>query len=53
MDRPVLVATLRNLNCGFNMDFSDKALDEMDLEHLQHVVLAAALRARGPAESNS
>ena len=52
MDRRVLVATLRNLDCGFDMDFSDKALAEMDLERLQHIVLAAALRAHGSAESD-
>lgn len=53
MDRPVLVTTLRNLDCGFDMDFSDKALAEMDLDRLQHIVLAAALRARESGVSNS
>ena len=49
MDRPRLVRTLRDLNCSFEIDFSDNVLDEMDLERLQHIVLAAALRARKPA----
>jgi len=49
MDRPELVDTLRGLDCGFEMDFSDAVLAEMDLERLQHIVLAAALRAREPA----
>lgn len=50
MDRPALVRTLQGLNCTFEMDFGDKALSEMDLGRLKHVVLAAALRAQGPDE---
>jgi len=51
MDRPHLIRTLRGLNCSFHMDFSDSVLEEMDLERLQHIVLAAALRARESAKS--
>ncbi len=46
MDRAELVRVLRGLDCSFEMDFSDEALDAMDLGHLQHIVLAAAIRAK-------
>jgi len=46
MDRMELARTLRALPVGFKMDFTDEALNEMDLSRLQHIVLAAALCAR-------
>ena len=45
MGRAELVRVLRDLDCSFEIDFSDEALDAMDLGHLQHIVLAAAIRA--------
>lgn len=53
MDRPTLVRTLRSLACGFDMDFSDEALAEMAMDRLQHIVLAAALRARKSTDPDS
>lgn len=49
MERPVLVDTLRNLQCDFQMDFSDEFLNAMSLERLRHVVLAASLHRHAQA----
>ena len=46
MDRAELVQVLRDLDCSFELDFSDESLDEMDIGHLQHIVLAATIRAK-------
>ncbi|MHC4294958.1 MAG: hypothetical protein ACYSTL_05175 [Planctomycetota bacterium] len=47
MDRDALVRTLRQLNCDFELDFTDEFLSEVSLERLRHIVTAALLHAYG------
>lgn len=44
-DRDALIETLRSLECGFDIDFSNEFLDTIAIERLRHIVLAACLRA--------
>jgi hypothetical protein len=46
MDRDALVRFLRGLDVDFTLDFTDEFLDSVTLEHLRHITLAAALRAK-------
>ena len=43
MRRPQLVALLRRMRCGFDIDFSDDYINSMTLDRLRHVALAASL----------
>lgn len=43
MGRPQLVALLRGMRCGFDIDFSDEYINSMDLERLRHIALAASM----------
>lgn len=43
MERPNLVALLREMNCDFQIDFTDDFLASISLERLRHIVLAASL----------
>jgi len=45
MGRPELVRTLRELECTFEIDFTDEYLESISLERLQHLVLVAALHS--------
>jgi len=52
MDRDCLVHFLRGLDVNFTVDFTDEFLDTVTLEHLRHITLAAALRAKEPVHDN-
>jgi len=43
MKRPQLIALLRGMRCGFDIDFSDDYINSMDLDHLRHISLAASM----------
>jgi len=43
MGRRALVQTLRELECSFELDFTDEYLESISLERLQHLVLVAVL----------
>ena len=45
MGRQELAATLRELQCSFEIDFTDEYLESVSLERLQHLVLVAALHS--------
>ena len=45
MGRRELVAMLRELQCSFELDFTDEYLQSVSLERLQHLVLVAALHS--------
>jgi len=49
MDRDGLVRFLRGLDVDFSIDFTDDFLATVNLEHLRHITLAAAMRAKEPA----
>jgi hypothetical protein len=46
MDCGSLMRQLCALDCDFVLDFTDEFLASLDIEHLRHIVLAAALCAR-------
>ena len=43
MRRPQLVALLRRMRCGFDIDFSDDYVNSMNLDRLRHIALAASM----------
>jgi hypothetical protein len=43
MKRSQLVALLRRMRCGFDIDFSDGYINSMSLDRLRHVALAASM----------
>ena len=43
MGRPQLIALLRRMRCGFNIDFSDKYIGSMNIDRLRHIALAASM----------
>ena len=43
MRRPQLVALLRRMRCGFDIDFSDNYIKSMNIERLRHIALAASM----------
>ena len=43
MKRSQLVALLRGMRCGFDIDFSDGYINSMSLDRLRHVALAASM----------
>ena len=46
MTRCDLIKALKQLQCHFELDFTDEFLDGLSLERLRHTVLAAMLHAR-------
>jgi hypothetical protein len=46
MDRRQLVDVLRTIPCHFEMDFTDGFLQEISIERLRHITLAAILQAQ-------
>jgi hypothetical protein len=46
MNRESLARMLREMQCGFPMDFTDEYLDSLSLERLQHIVLAAYINSK-------
>lgn len=53
MDRPALVALLRESPCPFPVDFTDEYLNTIGLERLRHLTLAVLLQARKSARGSS
>jgi hypothetical protein len=47
MTRDDLVDTLRRMQCGFPIDFTDEYLASVSVERLRHIVLAAAIHDDG------
>ena len=45
LERDELVGMLRNLRCGFELDFTDDYLTCLSTERLRHIVLAAAMHS--------
>jgi hypothetical protein len=43
MDRLRLVGFLRELHCGFPIDFTDDYLNSVSIDRLRHIALAAFL----------
>jgi len=43
MRRPQLVALLRRMRCGFDIDFSDDYINSMNLARLRHIALATSM----------
>ena len=43
MKRPQLVSLLREMRCGFDIDFSDDYINSMNLDRLRHIALAASM----------
>ncbi|MDP6544353.1 MAG: hypothetical protein QGH60_10200 [Phycisphaerae bacterium] len=43
MRRPQLIALLRRMQCGFDIDFSDDYINSMNVERLRHIALAASM----------
>ena len=43
LKRRQLVALLRRMQCGFDIDFSDEYIDSMSLDRLRHIALAASM----------
>ena len=52
MDRPELIRVLRDIECGFTMDFTDEYLESLSMEELRHIVLAACARAEQVMEGS-
>jgi len=46
MKRHQLVRMLRRMNCGFNVDFSDRYVNSLSIDRLRHVALAASMKMR-------
>lgn len=44
MDRGQLVEKIHSIHCSFTLDFSDEYLEEISLENLRHIVMAASLQ---------
>lgn len=51
MDRRSLIKMLRELDCGFKMDFTEEFLAQISMQRLRHIILAAVLQARRLSES--
>ena len=49
--RPGLVERLRELDTGFPLDFDKPYMDQLSLDELRHLVLAASLQARRRAQA--
>lgn len=47
MDRGELLRLLRKMDCSFKLDFTEAFLQEMSIERLRHITLAALLHSRG------
>jgi len=45
MDRRSLIRRLRSLRCSFELDFTDEFLQQISLERLRHIILAASLHS--------
>lgn len=43
MDRPGLIALLRDMHCTFPLDFTEEYLDSVSVDRLRHIALAASL----------
>lgn len=45
MERPGLIERLRSADTGFRPDFDEEFLDQLSMDELRHLVLAASLQA--------
>jgi len=52
-DRRSLIRMLKQMQCGFAMDFTDEYLDSISLERLRHIVMAAGLHDRDQTSSRA
>lgn len=53
MDRTGLVRMLRGMACKFELDFTDEYLQDVSIERLRHIAVAACLHANGRAKRDT
>ena len=51
MERDDCMRLLKEIDCSFKLDFSDAFLQEVSLERLRHITLAASLHVRNAGNS--